>query len=411
MVNHILILTVGQGNLDKLEATLFAPLRKSIAKGKWNHVILLPSKETEPLAVQLAANEPVFRIETLPSPGDEDDADLCFAHFESVLSGLIRSGVGPAEITIDFTRGTKAMSAAIVLAAVTCNVQNLRYVTGKRDRDGLVIAGKEEVRDLLSTIATTRRELGQARQFLQRFQYTAAAALFPQERNRWLLKYPASCRADIEWTLWAARFWGAWDRFDYKAARSQLDSVPSSHSSALESWRCAKPQAKFLTRLAAGTSSGGNAARDLAADLLANASRRLASGAYEDTLLRSYRALEMVGQARLFDRGLDSENLNRHNPEVQRWLAVEGRSANKLDRGRACSLLQFLGDSFAVELTKAGRAGAWDRNRSLLLHGFRAEADRAKTQLTLDRVSCVFKEEKSGNAERLESARFSESES
>jgi CRISPR-associated protein (TIGR02710 family) len=401
-----LVLTVGQGNLDKLEATLFAPLRKSIAKGKWDQVILLPSKETEPLAFQLAGGEPAIRIQTLPRTGDEDDADLCFSHFEAILSGLIRCGTRPAEITIDFTRGTKAMSAAVVLAAVTFNVPNLRYVTGKRERDGLVIAGKEEVRDLSSAIATTRRALGLAMHFLQRFQFTAVEALFPDERNRWLLKYPASCRADIEWTLWAARFWGAWDRFDYRAARSQLDSSPNSQSPALESWRCPKPQAKFLSRLAASGSNPGNAARDLAADLIANAGRRLASGAYEDALLRNYRALEMIGQARLFDLRLDSENLDRCNPQVQRWLAVEGRSSNRLDRGQACSLLHFLGDSFAPELDKAAKAGAWDRNRSILLHGFRAEADRVKARLTLDRVADVFTEENFKNRERLESAQF-----
>jgi hypothetical protein len=194
--------------------------------------------------------------------------------------------------------------------------------------------------------------------FLHRFQFSAVEALFPDERNRWLLKYPGSCRADIEWALWAVRFWGAWDRFDYKTARTQLDSVPNSQSPALESWRCPRPQAKFLSRLAASSSSPGNAARDLAADLLANAGRRLASGAYEDTLLRCYRALEMIGQTRLFDLGLDSENLDRHNPQMQRWLAIEGRSPSRLDRSQTCSLLQFLGDSFAPELDNAAKAGA-----------------------------------------------------
>lgn len=402
----ILLLTVGQGNLDKLESTLFVPLRKSIAKGKWSQVILLPSRETEPLAVQLAGSESVFSIRSLPNHGEEDDADLCFAHFESVISELIRDGISPAEITIDFTRGTKAMSAAIVLAAITSNVPMLRYVTGKRDRDGLVITGKEEVRDLSPTIATTRRDLGLAQHLLARFQFTAVEALFPQDQKRRLLSYPGSCRPDIEWAVWAARFWGAWDRFDYQMAKKQMDSVPSSPSSAFGVWRCPKPQAKFLARITAGNTSRGNTARDLAADLLANARRRLASGAYEDTLVRCYRALEMIGQARLLDRGLNSADLDLKNPEVQRWTAGERRPARQLDRGKVCSLLEFLGDNFAPELDKAARAEIWDRNQSILIHGFRVEADHNKARRIVDRVSSVFTREKPDNSTRLESASF-----
>ena len=402
----ILILTVGQGNLDRLEATLFAPLRKSIAKGTWNRIILLPSKETEPLALQLAGTEPAFSIQPLPNPGDEDDADLCFAHFEAVVANLIHCGTPRAGITIDFTRGTKAMSAGIVLAAVTHNLPKLRYVTGKRDRDGLVIPGKEDVRDLSSAVATTRRDLDRALLLLERFQFAAVEAILPSDGNRWLTNYPEPCRADIEWTLWAARFWGAWDRFDYKTALRELDSVPSSLSIRLEKWRCAKPQRKFVTRLAENRASKGNTARDLAADLLANASRRLSSGAYEDTLLRSYRALEMIGQARLFDLGLDSENLDRRNPEVQRWRAINSSASPRLNRAEVISLLDFLGDSFAAELDKAAKAGAWDRNRSLLLHGFLAQADRAKVRVIHERVLDVFEREKHDNSDRLQSATF-----
>ena len=42
----ILFATVGTGNIEDLEKTLLIPLKKSILKGEWQEVVLLPSQET-----------------------------------------------------------------------------------------------------------------------------------------------------------------------------------------------------------------------------------------------------------------------------------------------------------------------------------------------------------------------------
>ena len=108
------------GNVDQLRDTLLTPLTKSIQAGEWQRVILLPSKVTADNAAQLQNELAQFAIEIQPLPvaGAEDNADACFAHFDRVIEELRNAGNEPQQILADFTRGTKAMSAALALAAI-----------------------------------------------------------------------------------------------------------------------------------------------------------------------------------------------------------------------------------------------------------------------------------------------------
>src|SRR5262249_61679468 len=81
---------------------------------------------------------------------------------------------------------------------------------------------------------------------------------------------------------------------------------------------------------------------------------------YEEALLRAYRVLEILGEARLFARNVDPlhERLGRH--------AV-------LDR------LHQLRDPLAAELRRQANAGplkATDRHQSLLTHGYEPVSGR-----------------------------------
>src|SRR5437764_1456737 len=91
----ILLCTVGTGNIDQLSQTLLEPLEKSVRKGAWSRVILLPSQRTKENAAKLRDDLPDVPIEIkeLPRVGAEDDADACFAHFDAVLEELRSQGV------------------------------------------------------------------------------------------------------------------------------------------------------------------------------------------------------------------------------------------------------------------------------------------------------------------------------
>lgn len=172
-------------------------------------------------------------------------------------------------------------------------------------------------------------------------------------------------------------------------------------------WEFIAVQQPLLLRLAGHDSSRGNQARDLAADPLVNRWRRMREGAVEDSLLRAYRALKMLGQARLFDCGLGSEKIDQRHPEAARCLAgPDAPVRRRLGRHEVVGLLRHLGDGSTVELGRAAHCGVWRRNHSILVHGFRAEADRSGPHEVLNRVTAVFLKEDPKNRERGEAAQF-----
>ena len=123
---RILVMTVGTGDLERLEETLLTPLRKSIATDHWARVILLPSGVTEAFAQRLQKGLEGVEVVVRALPeGDENDADRAYAHFNAVLAEALVE-TSPDRVAVDFTRGTKAMGAALVLASARHEIPRLR---------------------------------------------------------------------------------------------------------------------------------------------------------------------------------------------------------------------------------------------------------------------------------------------
>ena len=176
---RVLVMTVGTGDLTRIEETLFVPLRKSITTDAWVRVILLPSDMTEEFAERLRNGMETVDAVIRPLPARaENDADRAYAHFDAVLSEVLRA-TPPHRVVVDFTRGTKAMSAAVVLAATRREVPYLRYITGRRDQRGMVQAGSEKVRQIRTTVAAGHRRLDLARDLMLRGNFPAAEAVMP----------------------------------------------------------------------------------------------------------------------------------------------------------------------------------------------------------------------------------------
>jgi CRISPR-associated protein (TIGR02710 family) len=382
-----IVLTVGTGNVDQVTETLLEPLKKSIRQGTWDKVILLPSQVTTEVAALLAQEMPGVPVDIRPllAPGMEDDPDACFSHFDKVFEEL--NAAGFEEILADFTRGTKAMSGALILAATRYDPTRLRYITGPRDERGMVLPGREVVSDIPVTIVAARKYLDQAWHFVVRGNFVAAVELFPDTAmTRWpgeLAEYAQKIRS-------LAGFLAAWDRLDYRAA---VANPPPNVYEIPTAWKDLSPDEQireWVERLAdpfpATHRDRAEWLRRLVADLWANGLRRVSHAQYEDAILRAYRVLELVGQIRLFEHGLDSGSLPPDHPAVTKLqnklrkgksegLSV-GRDGRLLaSREQVARLLKILGDPMAQDLIDLGQAGAVKpsaRNLSVLIHGFQA---------------------------------------
>lgn len=424
----VLVMTIGVGDAAKLEETLFTPLRKSIAKGEWARVVLLPSTVSAERAEYLRAGwagQPI-QIEPLPEAGMEDDADACFAHFDAMLEGLLAEGIGPDRVVADFTRGTKAMTAALTLAAAGRGVRALRYITGERNASGTVTPGTEQIHDFLAERVTFRRDLDLASRFLETWQFRSAERLVSANETV-LTIHPERWRRESRWIAWLAGFWGAWDRFDYAEAVRLLNEQPDGRAPApLAHLDPDGGRIDFIRALAAPLpgrpEDRAEPVRNLAADTLENGRRRLQLGELEDALIRAYRVLELIGQIRLFTHGQDSAGIDPEWMPAKEWLTYRARKKKpigldesgrlKLPRLNVASLLQHMGDPLGKPLCNSKKFGGLDpelRNASQLIHGYRVSArtetaaDLEKTYTALERL---FEQEHAGNQRRLVAARF-----
>ena len=95
---RVLVMTIGTGDVARLEETLLTPLRKSIATDAWARVILLPSSVTEEFAQRLGRELQGAEVAIRPLPGgDENDAEsglLSFRHRSSRDAACGSTGTG-----------------------------------------------------------------------------------------------------------------------------------------------------------------------------------------------------------------------------------------------------------------------------------------------------------------------------
>lgn len=428
---RVLVLTVGEGTVEKLEETVVTPFRKSFEQGEWGLIVLLPSKMTEANARLLEERFPQYplRVRALRHEKDEDNTDACFRHFDEVLERLLAEGWRREDITADVTRGTKAMTAALAMTAMAHRIGCVRYITGERDERGMVRPGTERIIDVPPQRALQRQDVNLALGYLQAGNYRAVEMLFPGAPAK---IYEGHLKEEIRWLAWAAKFWGAWDRFDYKeAARlARLDGMPKEPPAAAGDFIPSDAQRQLLTVLAgeAPPRARDNAGycRALAADLLANAERRLGEGQNEEVLVRLYRVLELLGQMRLFAHGIDTASADPEDPRVSAWTENLDKKPEKnregryeLAREKAAALLLEIekgcGSGPALELAQKlarldwlGEWGPTMRNTSVLIHGFRARSRGRERELTdlLAKLRELYCSEAEGNRELLDACRF-----
>ncbi len=390
------MLTVGTGNVEDLERSLIAPVLKSVGQGEWDRVVLLPSQISRASADRLTERIGGVAVDARPLPerDQENDADACFGHFDAVLGGLMGQDIRPERIVVDFTRGTKAMSAALVLAAVRRNLPVLRYVYGeRRDTRGLVVPGTERVGEIRTVLATARRRLDLAAGLMRHGDFGAAISILPDSDGPSGARWPSSLSDEAAALRGVARVYAAWDRLDYGGALGALGGLGAAHAGLPAEFRPDDDVRDWLKSLADEPERSDMKAyakwlRALVCDLLANAARRLRDRHFEDALLRAYRILELVGQFRLFDKGYDSGCIPPDDPVVAKFRGELGKGGSQ-DFGRdskgnltaprelAARLLKRLGDPLAPELLRfddrrAARTSR--RNHSVLIHGFTAQA-------------------------------------
>jgi CRISPR-associated protein (TIGR02710 family) len=290
-----------------------------------------------------------------------DDLDTA-VHLILAEIDRLRASDLEAPLIADYTGGTKTMTAALAIAALERPGVELRLVTGARAdlvkvHDGTQSSGVVGVEGI-----RLRRGMAPFLAAWDRFAYGEAAvglAGLPTPRD-------SNLRAKLQIARDLSRAFDAWDRFDHRAARDQIDVYRSRLGGAAAPWF------NVLKHLAAGPEEARRTPARLW-DLWLNAQRRAAQCRYDDAVARGYRLLEWTAQWLLSTIGIDTGALREDQipPGIPIHPGEDGRRQAALRNAWDLAAHHLGGE--VQRFVQAERDHLLDhlrkRNYSILAHG------------------------------------------
>ena len=366
-----LILSVGTGT--RPDTNIVNPLFKTIKNSRPDYVGFLVSTDSRKFALEILdrfePDEYEHGIVDLPNP---DKIDEVFLAANRLIRDLMAAGYACEDIAVDYTSGTKAMTAGLVLSAVAYSCGELKYITGQR-RNGVVIDGTEQFLTISPSAILAHRELRIARRLILAYRFNSALDLLGGLNTALLDDYDQCL---LENLLHIARAYLCWDKFDHARFRGEYNQVD------FTLWEMTEFQIDPLTNACLKSvmeaMKKGRLNEDVLADLYNNAARRHEEGKYDDAMARMYRLLEMLGQWALSSHGLNSSDLDPAglSPDLQSALSVNRDPADgriKIGLIKTWQVLADLGSDMgrAILEDQALRARLNSRNYSILAHGTR----------------------------------------
>jgi CRISPR-associated protein (TIGR02710 family) len=384
------------------------PIVASLKHWHPDRVLFVPTRQTRdqirtqvlPLAERegLRLNPGCFDILELP---DGQDFGQCLHRLRELTPEVQRwLARGDAfGIVVDYTGGTKSMSAALALQAHPWGCR-FSYVGGaERTKDGvgIVVSGKEQIVHTQNPWeALGYQAVEDAITLFDRGAYAAASQLLQGTLYR---VQDAARKRELNALKTLAEAYDAWDRFEHKdAARllGELSKYENDLRALLGLQRsdrlCEQGQRhrRYLDTLLGPKGPTW----ERVADLLANALRRSQEGRFDDAVARLYRTLEAIAQTRLHEaHGIgDTKKVPLERvPEPLRsqWSERSRQGTVFLGVQDAYLLLAALNDARGRRFQELGlpdpegTSGSplTSRNQSILAHGFEAVGDKVFRQL------------------------------
>jgi len=380
--------------------------RKVLGDRRYSKLILTAGKTQEPLILSISALAPkeVHFLVTDESEGVAkevakrcrlqpqkvyyhkvylDDARDVYERVKEVCEAGTKQN-----IAVDITGGTKAMVGGCAAAAAFLHLDqfyvksNFNWFAGKSEPFSEELVRLKNPYEVFGDV-----EAGIAGELFNRHLYGLAREIYERLANttvrEWEYRNCALLSAAYDY----------WDRFYYREARRLLKGLLTRleqklhHSDAVLIFL--KNQGDLLVTLSSNDPQKsvyalfreGELAEALMLDLYANALRRKEQGRYDDGIIRLYRVLEIMSQARLAaEHGLDTGNacvtdgMTKRNFENLCKLVYDNRKEvpNKLGLMDGWLLLLAMGDQYAgvkdIEDLKEMMEVTQIRNASMIEH-------------------------------------------
>lgn len=361
-----------------------APIIKSITEYRPEFVSFFASQDTCDYVLEikkgvLEAKHSIKNEITLAD--DVNDLYHCFGKAEEAVKRILSKGYRNDEVVVDYTGGTKNMSVALSLSAITHGF-SFSYVGGtERTKDGvgIVVDGKEKVCKSVNPwdflAIDERRKIS----FLFNTNQFKAAKELADEVLRRSTKY----KTVFKKLGFLIDGYYSWDLFRHgdakgKFERARIEDLLEVDDESIKSFVKATLQLKpFYESLAQMQKQPD---RLFILDIFSNAERRFYEGKTDDAIVRLYRVAEMLAQERLLNRhGIDTSNVSEgkipqpvRNEFISKYKDKKDGKI-KIAQNAAFELLEALEDDLGKEFNKRlpqFRQIQSQRNNSYLVHGF-----------------------------------------
>ncbi|MGB9498183.1 MAG: TIGR02710 family CRISPR-associated CARF protein [Dissulfuribacterales bacterium] len=281
-----------------------APLIKSITEYKPEKIIFFASHDSVPLSHEILCvtdKKPVSEFVITENP---NSLYACYTKARECIDRAHKTNFAANEIMVDYTGGTKVMTAALLLASLGRSFK-FNYVGGiARNKNGLgtVMDGHEKMFSEASPWALFAEE--ERRQVVTLFNCRRFSAVI-ETLSSLDREMPPRITDYFGFILPLARGFLFWDQFSHKSAQQKLDEGNRALEKYINVYQAndlsaflgeSKTCKTHLNELLLKTNGLQKDDRTLVNDLLNNARRKIADKRYDDAAARVYRALELYGQ-------------------------------------------------------------------------------------------------------------------
>jgi len=327
---------------------------------------------------------------------DVNDLYHCYKKAEEAVSRINKRGYTRDEVIVDYTGGTKNMSVAISLAAIT-NGFSFSYVGGKertKNGVGVVINGSEEVYESINPwdfLAIEERK--KISILFNTYQFKAAKEIIDTIAEKSTRYKPVFKKLSF-----IVDGYYQWDMFKHRDAlerfrRARMDEIPEEiefeeiHDFIVDT----RKKLSVLESIINSSSNGKRPTIQLIKDLFANAERRFYEGKVDDAILRLYRIVEMVAQLRLLEKyNIDTSDVKEEQiPDSLRDEFIRRYRSSRdgkimVPLRASFEMLEHLGDDIGkifVQNNKRFLDIQSARNLSYLAHGFQSAKEQTYIRL------------------------------
>ncbi|MEO0146356.1 MAG: TIGR02710 family CRISPR-associated CARF protein, partial [candidate division WOR-3 bacterium] len=365
------------------------PIEKSIQIYNPDEVIFFVSEESKKtICEKVLSKFPTLFHDFVFTP-DHEDLEVCYEALRKTMRETDDS-----EIIVDFTGGTKVMSVALSIWALSRG-GDMSYIGGERDREvpgARVIDGRESPRSFFNPWRVmAKSEIERLAERFNSADFYAARKIAEDIKENPLAK--RSVRDLATHMVEVANFFLDWDNFNYNSSfvgtsyragveiekmgayikYDELEKFGTRLKEAVEYYKNLQEHWKNLnqTNSAKMKELLEKDGPILVYDLIANAKRRAyCEGRPDDAIMRLYSAVEKMGKIRLLALGFNNSNLDLE--------ALGGRGIDttkyepKIGLEDTYRLLDELGDPvgkrYANVKEELGKF-IGHRNSSYLVHG------------------------------------------